>query len=189
MYLGDAAHLRTLLPHPSAAIFIADYNGDYNKLAEYLTYLSTNETAYEVHREWRKTFTHEGHIKNKPLLQSSWYCDVCRWAADNAGKISRHKADELCRIDEMLKTFSSTIGNFEGQAIRARGDHSMYLVEKGTLRLIPDSDTLESLHLVFDGTLWVSDAEVKKCVKGEAVTPIGISPQAAAPPKRQLQTA
>ena len=100
MYLGDAGHLRTLLPHPSAAIFIADYNGDYNKLAEYLTYLSTNETAYEVHREWRKTFTHEGHIKNKPLLQSSWYCDVCRWAADNADNAqfseNRRKRETIC---------------------------------------------------------------------------------------------
>ena len=81
MYLGDAAHLKALLPHPKAAIFVADYNGSYSQLAEYLTYLSTNEEAYESHREWRKNFTYEGNIKNKPQLQSSWYCDVCRWAA------------------------------------------------------------------------------------------------------------
>jgi hypothetical protein len=50
VYLGDAEHLRTLLPHPKAAIFIADYKGDYKKLADYLNYLSNNETAYEEHR-------------------------------------------------------------------------------------------------------------------------------------------
>lgn len=80
VYLGDASHLKALLPHPNAAIFVADFNGNYTRLAEYLTYLSNNETAYESHREWRKDFTYEGNIQNKPLLQSSWYCDVCRWA-------------------------------------------------------------------------------------------------------------
>jgi Glycosyltransferase family 10 (fucosyltransferase) C-term len=83
VYLGDASHLKALLPHPKAAIFVADFNNNYTLLAEYLTYLSNNETAYESHREWRKNFTYEGNIKNKPLLQTSWYCDVCRWAIAN----------------------------------------------------------------------------------------------------------
>jgi Glycosyltransferase family 10 (fucosyltransferase) C-term len=80
VYLGDARHLNALLPHPKAAIFVADFNNNYTQLADYLTYLSNNETAYESHREWRKDFSYEDNIKNKPLLQSSWYCDVCRWA-------------------------------------------------------------------------------------------------------------
>jgi hypothetical protein len=84
IYLGDAEHLRALLPHPKAAIFIADYNGDYKKLANYLNYLSNNETAYEEHREWRKDFTYEKNIKNKILLQDSWYCNVCKWGAKNS---------------------------------------------------------------------------------------------------------
>ena len=56
VYWGDADHLRALLPDPKAAIFVSDYKGNMQKLADYLTYLSTNETAYEVHRNWRKSF-------------------------------------------------------------------------------------------------------------------------------------
>jgi len=83
VYLGDAAHLKRLLPHPKAAIFIADYNGNMEALADYLKYLSRNETAYEEHRAWRKTFSYEENIRNKPLLQKSWECRVCEWAAEN----------------------------------------------------------------------------------------------------------
>ena len=100
VYLGDAAHLKALLPHPKAAIFIADYNGNYAQLAKYLTYLSNNETAYESHREWRRNFTYESNIKDKPLLQTSWYCNVCRWAADNAEDSqfihNRQKRTKIC---------------------------------------------------------------------------------------------
>ena len=100
VYLGDAAHLKALLPHPKAAIFIADYNGNYTQLAEYLTYLSNNETAYESHREWRRNFTYESNIKDKPLLQTTWYCNVCRWAADNAEDSqfihNRQKRTKIC---------------------------------------------------------------------------------------------
>jgi hypothetical protein len=52
VYLGDATHLKALLPHPKAAIFVADYKGDYKALANYLNYLSNNESAYEEHRAW-----------------------------------------------------------------------------------------------------------------------------------------
>ena len=105
VYLGDASHLKSLLPHPKAAIFIADYNGSYTKLAEYLTYLSNNETAYESHREWRTNFTYESNIKDKPLLQSSWYCNVCRWAADNAEKpqLSHNRQKRIKICDEKMK--------------------------------------------------------------------------------------
>ena len=71
VYLGDAVHLKSLLPHPKAAIFIADHD-NMTSLVEYLHYLTENETAYEEHREWRKTFSYDTHIKHKPLLQKSW---------------------------------------------------------------------------------------------------------------------
>ena len=176
VYLGDASHLKSLLPHPKAAIFIADYNGSYTKLAEYLTYLSNNETAYESHREWRTNFTYESNIKDKPLLQSSWYCNVCRWAADNAYKISPNKTTEICNTEERVKQFSTFISSFEGQAVRTNSNHEIYLVSNSTLRVVPDSDTLESLHLHHDNVIFVSDAELKKCVKGKPVPPIGNTP-------------
>jgi len=50
VYLGDSHHLKSLLPHPKAAIFIYDYHNDYNQLAQYLKYLINNQTAYEEHR-------------------------------------------------------------------------------------------------------------------------------------------
>ena len=79
VYLGDSAHLKYLLPEPSAAIYISDYQ-NISALVEYLTYLSTNETAYEQHRSWRSRFTYEGNVKNKPILKTSWFCRVCQWA-------------------------------------------------------------------------------------------------------------
>jgi hypothetical protein len=99
VYLGDASHLRALLPHPKAAIFVADYNGSYSKLAEYLTYLSTNESAYEEHREWRKDFSYEKNIQNKPILQTSWYCNVCRWAAQST-QLQQHGLKRLKKCGE-----------------------------------------------------------------------------------------
>ena len=86
IYLGDAAHLKKLLPHPKAAIFIADYNGDMKALANYLNYLTRNESAYEEHRAWRKTFSYAENIKDKPMLQQSWYCHVCQWAVSTMNK-------------------------------------------------------------------------------------------------------
>ena len=83
VYLGDAAHLKRLLPHPKAAIFIADYNGDMQALANYLNDLTRNETAYEEHRAWRRNFSYEENIKDKPLLQKPWECRVCEWAVAN----------------------------------------------------------------------------------------------------------
>ena len=86
IYLGDAVHLKRLLPHPKAAIFIADYNGDMKALANYLNFLTRNETAYEEHRAWRKTFSYTDNIKDKPMLQQSWYCQVCQWAVSTLSK-------------------------------------------------------------------------------------------------------
>jgi Glycosyltransferase family 10 (fucosyltransferase) C-term len=173
VYLGDASHLKALLPHPKAAIFVADFNNNYTQLAEYLTYLSNNETAYESHREWRKTFTYEGNIKNNPLLQSSWYCDVCRWAIKNAARIGSHKNDAVCLQEERTNHFSASISHFEGMAVRTSSSHEIFLVANSTLRLIPDMDTLDSLHFQADDAVHVSDAELKKCVRGEPMPPIG----------------
>ena len=79
MYLGDSAHLKYLVPEPSAAIYISDFQ-NISTLVEYLTYLTTNETAYEEHRSWRSRFTFERNVRNKPILKTSWFCRVCQWA-------------------------------------------------------------------------------------------------------------
>jgi Glycosyltransferase family 10 (fucosyltransferase) C-term len=173
VYLGDARHLKALLPHPKAAIFVADFNYNYTQLADYLTYLSNNETAYESHREWRKTYTYEGNIKSNPLLQSSWYCDVCRWTLENAAKIGSQKNDAVCLQEERITHFSSSISHFEGMAVRTSSSHEIFLVGNSTLRSIPDMDTLDSLHFQADDAVYVTDAELKKCVRGEPMPPIG----------------
>ena len=101
VYLGDAKHLKSLLPHPKAAIFVDDYNGNYTKLAQYLNYLTTNETAYEEHREWRKDFNYEANVRDKPLIATSWFCNVCRWAAANVDNETyiknREKRNSTCQ--------------------------------------------------------------------------------------------
>ena len=84
VYLGDAEHLRSLLPDPRAAIFVADFNNDYAKLAQYLNYLTTNETAYEEHRAWRKGYSESANTQGKPLLKDSWFCRVCQWVVATA---------------------------------------------------------------------------------------------------------
>eukprot|EP01034_Spumella_vulgaris_P032079 gene32079-39625_t len=60
VYLGDAIHLKALLPHPKAAIFVADYP-NITALVDHLKYLAGNETAYEEHRSWRLNFTVEAN--------------------------------------------------------------------------------------------------------------------------------
>jgi hypothetical protein len=85
VYLGDADHLKSLLPHPKAAIFVADFP-DIPALATYLSYLMTNETAYEEHREWRKSFNPTAHRRGKALLETRWTCRVCQWAVFMAEK-------------------------------------------------------------------------------------------------------
>jgi hypothetical protein len=62
-YLNDFMKLpyylcigKKLIPHSKAAIFIQDFDDDIDRLVTYLNYLLGNETAYEEHRDWRKTF-------------------------------------------------------------------------------------------------------------------------------------
>ena len=80
VYWGDERHLKALIPHPKAVIFVADFDHDIEKLSKYLTYLSTNESAYEEHREWRKTFNHTKHVSENIHLKDTWYCRTCMWA-------------------------------------------------------------------------------------------------------------
>jgi hypothetical protein len=97
IYLGDKIHLQALIPHQKSVIFIADYDKNYTKLAEYLNYLSYNETAYSEYRVWRKTFSNEENIRNNVLLNTSWYCNVCKWTHDNR-KLKKNKRMAHCKV-------------------------------------------------------------------------------------------
>jgi len=97
VYLGDKIHLKALIPHQKSVIFIADYDKNYTKLAEYLNYLSYNETAYSEYRVWRKTFSNEKNIRNNALLNTSWYCNVCKWTYDNR-KLKKNKKMAHCKV-------------------------------------------------------------------------------------------
>ena len=83
VYLGDSKHLKRLLPHPKAAIFVDDYH-DINGLADYLKYLISNQTAYFEHRHaWRINFSLPKYVVSHPILSSSWHCQVCQWAMNS----------------------------------------------------------------------------------------------------------
>lgn len=94
-YLGDEQHLKALIPHPKSVIFVADYDQNYTKLANYLNYLSHNETAYQEYRVWRKTYSYEKNIENNNLLNTSWHCKICQWAYEKK-KIKKKMAH--CKI-------------------------------------------------------------------------------------------
>jgi hypothetical protein len=164
--------LRTLLPHPKAAIFIADYEGDYKKLSNYLNYLSNNETAYEEHREWRKDFTYEKNIKDKKLLQTSWYCRMCQYAIDNLKNINSKNLDKICEKNEKINKFSDFISYFNNSSVKIDRNNDFYIVENNTLRFIPNQDTYVSLKLDYNAVINIPENEFKKCVKGDPIPPV-----------------
>ena len=96
MYLGDCAQLKKLLPHPKAAICVSDYK-NIAQLVKYLQYLSQNETAYDEHRAWRRSFDAEEYRRQNSLLRTSWQCSVCQWAAAHSSLYANATKESLCR--------------------------------------------------------------------------------------------
>ena len=184
VYLGDAAQLRSLLPHPKAAIFVHDYNGDYDKLVQYLNYLTTNETAYEEHRNWRHTFTYQKNIANKPILQNSWFCRVCQWAVtavansthldrntNNSSTASGHghqrKRTHICPNTTANAIPIKAPGDWENKAVRGAGSRQIYVVQKGVLRGVPDMDTFIAMGLQLEKVMVVGDKEIEALLVGD----------------------
>lgn len=191
MYLGDAQHLRAHLPHPNAAIFVHDFQGDYAKLAAYLTYLTINETAYEEHRAWRKTFSNEQHVASKPLLHNSWFCRVCQWVVEveknvtvnlinGAGSAGASgaggaavasdgvyvhtplsKRTHICPNATAHGAPVKAPGDWEGKAVRGAGSRQVYVVKEGALRGVPDADTFIAMGFSFEKVMVVGDKEVE----------------------------
>jgi hypothetical protein len=188
VYLGDAEHLRAHLPHPKAAIFVADFKEDYAALARHLSQLAQNETAYEEHRAWRKDYgpqQHAQHTASKPLLRHSWQCRVCQWAVERAVQPEwehAHTRYQMQANGSVMITAptgrthqcSSESGSapkkapaeWEKRAVRGRGQRTIYRVMDSVLRAIPDMDTLTFLGYNLDQVLVVDDSEVEQLLIG-----------------------
>lgn len=103
IYLGPAVDCRPLLPHPKAAIFLDDYDSNVSRLVAYLRYLSSNESAYEEHRAWRRDFD---PTRASTLFTKSWPCRICEWAAQRA-----HSDANLAARDERRRRHLELISN------------------------------------------------------------------------------
>lgn len=167
VYLGDATHLKSLLPHPKAAIFLADYHDNYTALVQYLNFLTTNESAYEEHRsEWRKGFTYEKNIRDKPLMQENWWCRACQWAVKEAPK--HHKRTRLCIHHNEAKPVKAKLGpEWENISVRPKNSKQVYLVKDGVLRPIPDIGTFLGLKLDFEKVKVIESHEFERMIVGE----------------------
>ena len=163
VYLGDAAHLKSLLPDVHAAIFIADFNNNATALVEYLYYLSLNETAYEVHRQWRQGFSYARNLKDRPLMEKSWYCRICEWAVKTAPL--QHKRTTVCEKSESGEVQLINLAQYNGRAMKS-GGREVFYVQNNSLHLIPDLPTFFSLELELEKVLTISDAEFKRLPMG-----------------------
>jgi hypothetical protein len=77
VYMGPSIDCKPLLPRADAAIFVDDFPST-AELATYLLKLTTDESAYERHREWRKHYLEHGTYldgrKAPELLTKNWPC-------------------------------------------------------------------------------------------------------------------
>lgn len=173
--------MKTLLPHPKAAIFVADYP-DLTSLVKYLTYLTKNETAYEEHRAWARNYNHEKHIQQSPFLSTNWFCRVCQWAVKRVetprknpplclpwenGNPSNDNADPnaLPAIHSYVK---QKLGSeWEGLTLRPQTSRQVYFVKDGVLRPIPNYDTFVAMKLDFRKVKVIDPAHMEFMMVGE----------------------
>ena len=103
-------------------------------------------------------------FRDKPLLQKSWFCRVCEWAAQTAPL--HHKRPRMCD-----KSGHPLRPNIDGKAVRGNS-RTIYLVSNGTLRSIPDLDTFFALKLELEKVISLSENEIKRYPMGEALPAI-----------------
>lgn len=164
VYLGDAAHLKSLIPDPKAVIFLSDFNNNYTSVAEYLIYLSHNESAYEEHRAWRKDFDYHRNIRGKALMEKSWECRICEWAVEIAPQ--HHKRTRNCE-----RNHENRIHQFEGLAVRG-SSRQVFLIQNSTRRAVPDLDTFFAMKLDLSKIIVLSDNELNSIPQGSSLPPI-----------------
>lgn len=176
MYLGDEEQLKHLLPSREAVIFVGDYKGNYKQLAEYLKYLTQNQTAYEEHRSgWRRGFDRAAHIRGRPLLRRSWPCRACKWAL-RLGSSSNSRKKHTCVNPSSGNAASmssvggnhSSRGDLNGKAVRG-GGREVFLVLGGHLHLLPSLATLFALNLRLEDIVSLDDAELRQMPLGSPI--------------------
>lgn len=153
VYYGDDDLVRQLLPDPKAAIFWSDFDRNASKLASYLKYLSRNETAYELHRQWRHTpdgFNFkEWYVKHKQIL--NWRCRICNYASTHPQ--TRRKS--VCQRKQIESMLDEALGDQEGDRVPItepclRFRDQNYFVYKDIMYQIPDSTTFISLGYTYN---------------------------------------
>lgn len=184
VYLGDHETLRILLPDAKAAIFIADYNNNYTALAAYLNYLTTNESAYEEHRAWRRDFSIVQHHNSKPLLRHPWECRICDWAI-KAGSQQQYYKHHEChrnahhhpivahhRNDSMSNSLrTANVTQYEGKVVKGL-KRAMFFVQNGTLHAIPDYSTFMSLKVDPTKTIVLTNEDITHMPMGEPLAKV-----------------
>ena len=85
LYRG-APDVKSVLPDPSAAVHVRDFNSNMPELAAYLRRLLESPEAYEQHRAWKRkppeTWRQEFHdLASIPKFSA--FCSACDYAAEH----------------------------------------------------------------------------------------------------------
>ena len=190
VYLGDGKHLKTLLPDPKSVIFVEDF-ANISQLAQYLQSLLTNETAYELHRSWRKDFSYERNIAGKPLLERSWQCRICHWAAHQYqlslqpnsvargivvpgnqttghGRVSHRIMNRDCDDPNQLPPVKKLLPvETSGTLYRPSDMKSIFLVQEGRLHAFPDFATFMAMGFDLSQVKVISPRDFEGMIVGE----------------------
>jgi hypothetical protein len=171
---------------------VSDYPS-IQELADYLNYLMKNETAYEEHRNWRLNYTLEENVKNKPLMDRSWQCRVCDWAANQyyllleneqlqqavgleEDTVSNYNKTGLplskisnreCMVKSEVKSKLSK--DYESRLLRPSNQKGIYLVKDGILRLVPDFDTFVALKFDLSNVRVIEPIEFDRMIVGDTL--------------------
>ncbi len=153
--------------------------GNITALVGYLLYLTANETAYEEHRQWRHSYNVENNIRHRPLLSDSWFCRVCKWAANQTVALAASPEKQLQRLVSRPSCVvpNVTVENTPSAALKApaelngkavRGSsRQVYLVRNGVLHAVPDLATFQSLKLDLEKIVQLDDGDMRKYLHGE----------------------
>jgi len=101
-----------MLPDPTAAVHVRDFNSNMLELAAYLRRLLESPEAYELHRAWKRKPPETWSLDFRDLAaipKDSAFCTVCDYAANHA---------LLENSESLLNSFNET-GDKYGSEIRS----------------------------------------------------------------------